>query len=179
MVLFVFGLAILFLSSRSHRNALTWSTLGTLSACAWIAEWYHTWLWSSVRCAMPWAKSLSLSDDKLFFGPKHNIYTFFMILFGLFNSILLFVCQICHVNCETENWKFGSPITYRWVGDRTEVSSVKLLLRQKVSKTILHKKREILSQFLLTRPHNRSFYFLTYHQPIGHRDGIGNSRWFT
>ena len=54
---------------------------------------------------MSWAMSLSLGDDKLFFGPKHNIYAFFMILFGLFDSILLFVCQICHVNCETENWK--------------------------------------------------------------------------
>ena len=48
---------------------------------------------------------LSLADNKLFFGPKHNIYTFFMILFGLFDLILLFVCQICHVNCETENLK--------------------------------------------------------------------------
>ena len=49
------------------------------------------------------AVSLSLSDDKLFFGPKHNIYALFMILFGLFGLILLFVCQICHVNYETEN----------------------------------------------------------------------------
>ena len=30
---------------------------------------------------------------------------FFMILFGLFDLLLLYVCQICHVNCETENWK--------------------------------------------------------------------------
>ena len=45
-------------------------------------------------------------DDKLFFWPKHNIYALFMILFGLFGLILLFVCQICHVNCETENWKY-------------------------------------------------------------------------
>ena len=51
------------------------------------------------------AVSSSLSDNKLFFGPKHNIYTFFMILFGLFDFILLFVCQICHVNYETEKWK--------------------------------------------------------------------------
>ena len=48
---------------------------------------------------MPWAVSSSLGDNKLFIGPKHNIYALFMILFGL---ILLFVCQICHVNCETE-----------------------------------------------------------------------------
>ena len=37
---------------------------------------------------MPWAVSSSLSDDKLFFGPKHNIYSFFLILFGLFDLIL-------------------------------------------------------------------------------------------
>ena len=48
---------------------------------------------------------LSLGDNKLFFGPKHNIYALFMIQFGLFDLILLFVRQICHVNCETENWK--------------------------------------------------------------------------
>ena len=52
---------------------------------------------------MPWAVSSSLSDDKLFVGPKHNINALFMILFGLYDSILLFVCQICHVNGETEN----------------------------------------------------------------------------
>ena len=52
------------------------------------------------RYAAPWAVSLSLGDVKLFFGPKHNIYALFIILFDL---ILLFVCQICHVNCEAEN----------------------------------------------------------------------------
>ena len=52
---------------------------------------------------MPWAVSSSLGDDKLFFRLKHNIYAFFMILFGLFDTII--VCQICHVNYETENWK--------------------------------------------------------------------------
>ena len=57
------------------------------------------------RYTMPWAASSSLGDVKLFFGPKHNIYALFMILFDLFDSILLFVCQICHVNCEAENWK--------------------------------------------------------------------------
>ena len=51
---------------------------------------------------MSWAMSSSLGDDKLFFRPKHNIYVFFMILFGLFDLRLFFVCQICHVNCETE-----------------------------------------------------------------------------
>ena len=52
---------------------------------------------------MQFGASTSLSDDKLFCRPKHNIYAFFMILFGLFDFILLFVCQICHVKCETEN----------------------------------------------------------------------------
>ena len=69
--------------------------------CTWIAEWYHTWLLSLEYCAMPWA----MSYGKLFFGPQHNIYALFMILFGLFDLILLFVCQICHVNWERENWK--------------------------------------------------------------------------
>ena len=48
----------------------------------WIAEWYHTRLYSLVCYGMPWAVSSSLGDDKLFFRPKHNIYAFFMILFG-------------------------------------------------------------------------------------------------
>ena len=51
---------------------------------------------------MPWAVISSRSDDKLFYGPKHNIYALFMIIFDLFDFILLFVCQICHVNWETE-----------------------------------------------------------------------------
>ena len=55
---------------------------------------------------MPRAMSSSLGFDKLFFGPKHNIYAFFMILFGIFDLILLFVCQFCHLNCETKNWKY-------------------------------------------------------------------------
>ena len=58
----------------------------------WIAEWYYTRLWTLIHCTMPWAMSSSLSDNKFFFGPKHNIYTFIMILFGLFDLIILFVC---------------------------------------------------------------------------------------
>ena len=58
---------------------------------AWIAKWsshstFEHW------CAMPWAMSSSLGDNKLFFGHKHNIYALFMMLFGLFDLILLFVC---------------------------------------------------------------------------------------
>ena len=57
------------------------------------------------RYATPWAVNSSLGDVKLFFGPKHNIYALFVILFDLFDLILLFVCRICHVDCEAENWK--------------------------------------------------------------------------
>ena len=70
---------------------------------AWIPEWYHTQLWTLVHCTKPWAVSLSLGGNKLFFKPKHNIYAFFMILFGLFDLILLFVCQICHMKQKIEN----------------------------------------------------------------------------
>ena len=38
--------------------------------------------------------SLSIRDKKLFFKHKQNIYTFFMILFGWFDLILLFVMWI-------------------------------------------------------------------------------------
>ena len=41
-----------------------------------MAEWYHTWLWTLVWCAVPWAVGLSLGDNKLFIGPKQNIYAF-------------------------------------------------------------------------------------------------------
>ena len=34
---------------------------------------------------MPWAVISSLGDDKLLNRPKHNIYAFFMILFGSFD----------------------------------------------------------------------------------------------
>ena len=56
----------------------------------WIAELYDTHLWALLCCTMPWAVTLSL---RLFFRPKQNIYTFFMILFGLFDLLLLFVCK--------------------------------------------------------------------------------------
>ena len=69
---------------------------------ACIAEWYHTWLWTSLHFAMPWAVRLSLGDGKLFIGPIHNIYGFSW--FHLFDLILLCVHWIFDVNSETENW---------------------------------------------------------------------------
>ena len=47
---------------------------------------------------MPWTESSSLGDEKLFFGPKNNIYALFMILFGLFDTI------ICLSNLSCELW---------------------------------------------------------------------------
>ena len=51
---------------------------------------------------MPWAVSLSLGDDKLFFGPKHNIYALFMILFGLFDLSVKFVMWIVKQKIENK-----------------------------------------------------------------------------
>ena len=82
------------------RESLSWSRSKSCS-CNWFKHRRGAWIadhWFAATCP-------GLGDDKLFFEPKHNIYAFFMILFGLFYLILLFVCQICHVNCETENWK--------------------------------------------------------------------------
>ena len=67
---------------------------------------------------MPWAMSLSPGDDKLFFGPKHNIYALFMILFSLFDLILSFVCQICYLKQKIENKRnlFKKPCFYDLTG---------------------------------------------------------------
>ena len=35
---------------------------------------------------------MAIYNNKLFFGSKHNIYAFFVMLFGLFDLIVLFVC---------------------------------------------------------------------------------------
>ena len=73
----------------------------TLTWGAWIAEWYHTRLWSLVHYAMPWAMSSSLGDDKLFFGPKHNmLYSGFYLVFWC-NTI---IC-LSNLSCELRNRK--------------------------------------------------------------------------
>ena len=50
---------------------------------------------------MPWAVSWNLDDDKLFNGSRHNIYAFFIILFGLFDT---FIC-LSKLSCELWNRK--------------------------------------------------------------------------
>ena len=84
---------------------------------AWIAEWYHTLLWSSIHSAMPWAMSSSLGEDKLFFRPKHNIYALFMILFGLFDLILLFVMWIVKQKIENKINLFLKKIWFVQLGN--------------------------------------------------------------
>ena len=71
---------LIWTSTNRRRINVEWS----IRKCwgAWIVEWYHTWLWTSVCCIMPWAMSSSLGDDKLFFRTKHTIYVFFMIVVG-------------------------------------------------------------------------------------------------
>ena len=56
--------------------------------------------WTSVRYAR--AVSSSLGDVKLFFGPKHNIYALFMILFGLFDLSVKFVMWIVKQKIENK-----------------------------------------------------------------------------
>ena len=79
------------------------------SMIRWIAERYDTSLWTSVCSTMPWAVSLQFSDNKLFIGPKHNMYTFFMILFDLFDTIQFYYLSaksiICQPNLSCELWK--------------------------------------------------------------------------
>ena len=135
-----------------------WHNKDILLRGTWIAEWYHTWLWTLVCCAMLWAVSLSLSEDKLFFGPKHNIYAFLMILFGLFDLILLFFCQICHVSLWNRKLKinkiylkkdillsiFGrSRIrTHRKKKKKTAKKITFTLVRMRTSKTLCRGKSE-------------------------------------
>ena len=69
---------------------------------------------------------LSLADNKLFFGPKHNIYTFFMILFGLFDLKLLFVCQFCHVKQKIKNKRFLKKNLVALPGCRRRVRTGKM-----------------------------------------------------
>ena len=54
----------------------------------------------------PLDHGFNLGDYKLFFGPKHNIYPFFMILFGLFDIIILFVMWIVKHKIENKRILF-------------------------------------------------------------------------
>ena len=81
---------------HSKKSFVGQSTIRRPYSClrgAWIAEWsFHSTIehWN----AAPWAMSSHLSDDKLFIGPKHNIYTLFMISIWFFYLILLFVMEL-------------------------------------------------------------------------------------
>ena len=81
---------------RADHTTTTTTTIIVALIKSWIGECYHTELWTVVFCAM----SLSLGDVKLFFGPKHNIYTLFMILFWF----IWFDTIICLSNLSCELW---------------------------------------------------------------------------
>ena len=74
---------------------------------AWIAVWYHTWLWSSVHCAMPWAVSLSLGDDKLFLDPNtiSKLYSWFYLVWYYYLSVK-FVMWIVKQKIENKRYLF-------------------------------------------------------------------------
>ena len=83
---------------------------------AWIADWYHTGLWSLVCCTMAWAESLSLGDDKLFFGPKDDIYAD-SIWFSWFDII---IC-LSNLSCDLWNRKLKINKKLRIVRNEAEV----------------------------------------------------------
>ena len=62
-----------------------------------------------------------------------------MILFGLIDSILLFVCQICQVNFETENRKKRKKV---------QQLNVKMYLP-------VHIRNPVVAGFKLTTSHSR------------------------
>ena len=70
---------------------------------------------------MPWALSSSLSDNKLFFRPKHNIYALFMILFGLFDLILLFVMWIVKQKIENKRNLFKKIMLIFYIKSEVEI----------------------------------------------------------
>ena len=45
---------------------------------AWISEWYHTWLWSLVSCAMPWAVSSSRRTLSSLFYLVYLIWYYYL-----------------------------------------------------------------------------------------------------
>ena len=77
---------------------------------AWIAEWYHTWLWKLGSCTMAWAVNSSLGDNKLFIRPKHNIYTFSWFYFVyLIQYYYLSVKFVMCMNQKIENKNIFLP----------------------------------------------------------------------
>ena len=77
------------------------SIYSAISLGAWIAEWsLHSTFEHCMLCPGPWVWALVMTNSFSDPSTTSTLYSF-----GLFDLILLFVCQICHVNCETENWK--------------------------------------------------------------------------
>ena len=75
----------LFLSSNQNRGS-------------WIAEWYHTWLWTSIQRPTPWAMSTLVTTNSLFDPSTKSMLFQDSIWFILFHTI------ICPSNLSCEFW---------------------------------------------------------------------------
>ena len=73
---------------------------------AWIAKWsLHSTF--KHQCAMPWAMSLCLVDNKLFWTQKaQHLHIFSWFLFDFLIWFLIICLSNLSLNCETENGKF-------------------------------------------------------------------------
>ena len=84
----------IFNTFRQFKDKSTWG--------AWIAEWYYTWFLLSLRCAMPWALSSSLGNNKLFWTQaQHLLFIHDSTWFIWFDTI---VC-LSNLSCELWNSK--------------------------------------------------------------------------
>ena len=63
---------------------------------------YH---WYIEPCPGPWVQASLTTNSFLDTSTTSTLYSWFYLLYLIW-YYLLFVCQIFHVNCETENWKY-------------------------------------------------------------------------
>ena len=71
---------------------------------AWIAEWYHTQLWTLVHWAMPCAISSNLGDNKLFFGPMLSTWFYLVHLIWYYYLSVKFVMWIVKPKIEIKRF---------------------------------------------------------------------------
>ena len=86
------------ISKLCSSNTKSWS--------AGIHEWYLTQLGSLVHCAMPWAMSLSLGDNKLFLDPSTtsmlSSWFYLVYLFWFYYLSVKFVMWILKQKLENK-----------------------------------------------------------------------------
>ena len=87
---------------------------------AWIAEWYHTQLWLMGHCAILWAVSSSLHDDKFFLDPSttSTFYSrfYFVYLVWYYYLSVKFVMWIVKQKIENKRNLFLKNILFfQWI----------------------------------------------------------------